>query len=227
VRTAAVIPARNEGETIGDVVAAAAASPLVDEIIVIDGRSEDGTGVAATASGARVLVADEDGKGEAMAAGVAATDAELICFLDGDLTGLRPYHVDRLVRTVASGSAAMACGLFDRGPLLNRIFLHLMPILTGERALRRDLFESLEAADFTGSRIEAALNSRAAELGLPVAAFVCTGMFHRVKEDMYPTRLQGFAAKSAMLLTAMWSYVRYWAARRIRGAFTRRPQRPA
>jgi glycosyltransferase involved in cell wall biosynthesis len=227
VRAAAVIPARNEAETVGDVVATAAASPLVDEIIVIDGQSDDGTAEAAAARGARVIVAEQDGKGEAMAAGVAATEADIICFLDGDLTGLRPYHVDRLVRTVASGSAGMACGLFDRGPLQNRIFLHLMPILTGERALRRDLFESLAPEDITGDRIEAALNSRAAELELPVAAFVCTGMFHRLKEEKFATPLQGFVAKMGMLATAVWSYVRYWGARRARGLLRKRRRPPA
>ncbi|HWH33038.1 MAG TPA: glycosyltransferase [Egibacteraceae bacterium] len=218
MKAAAVIAAWNEAPTIAEVVGAARASVLVDEVIVVDGRSTDGTAAGAEAAGARVLTQPEGGKGEAMAAGVAATDADVIVFLDGDLTGLRPHHVDRLVRTVTAGGAVMACGLFDRGPGMNRLFLHLLPILTGERALRRELFESLAAADLAGYRIEAALNARAGELGLPVAAFVCQGMWHRTKEEKFSTPAQGWIAKVRMLLVAMGSYAGYWARRRLRAS---------
>ena len=68
------------------------------------------------AHGAQVVAEPLTGKGEAMRAGVDATDAEVIVFLDADLVGLRPDHVDALVRAVRDG-AGMACGLFDRGPL--------------------------------------------------------------------------------------------------------------
>jgi glycosyltransferase involved in cell wall biosynthesis len=221
MQSAAVIPALNEGATVSAVVAAAAASPLVDEVIVADNRSSDDTREQALAAGARVVPVSSGGKGEAMAVGVAATDAEVIVFLDADLIGLRPYHVDRLVRTVTSGGAVMACGLFDRGPLLNSLFLHVLPILTGERALRRELFTSLDPRELTGFQVEAALNARASELGLPVAAFVCSGMWHRTKEEKFDTPLKGFLAKVRMLFTAVQSYVGYWLRRRVR-SWTRR-----
>ena len=93
------------------------------------------------------------GKGEAMRAGVAAVDrADVIVFLDADLVGLRPKHVDRLVRDVTGRGADMACGLFDRGPLANPIFLRHLPVLTGQRAVRRELFELLDDADVRGYR---------------------------------------------------------------------------
>jgi glycosyltransferase involved in cell wall biosynthesis len=208
-RAAAVIAALNEATTIAGVVRAAAASPLVDEVLVVDGHSADRTEEAAAAAGARVLTQDGD-KGEAMAAGVEATTADVVVFLDADLVGLRTHHVDRLVRTVTAGGAVMACGLFDRGRLLNLVFLHLLPILTGERALRRELFESLAPEEVAGYQVEAALNARAAELHLPVAAFVCRGMWHRTKEEKFATPFAGWRAKIEMLLTAMGSYAAYW-----------------
>lgn len=214
----AIVPVKDEGLTVADVVGAAQASVLVDEVLVVDGDSTDDTRERAAAAGARVLICSRRGKGEAMAAGVAATDADVIVFLDGDLTGLEAHHVDRLVRTVTAGSAVMACGLFDRGPLLNPVFLHLLPILTGERALHRELFESLHRADIAGYRIEAALNARAGDLGLPVAAFVCRGMWHRTKEEKYGRPVAGLVAKIRMLTTASTSYVGYWARGRLRSA---------
>ena len=138
-----------------------------------------------------------------MALGVRSTDAELVVFLDGDLTGLAPHHIDRLVRTVDAGGAIMCCGLFDRGPMLNLLFLHVLPILTGQRCMRRELFEALAPDDIRGYRIEAALNCRATEVGQPIAAFVSRGMFHRTKEEKYAAPLQGWLAKLSMLTTGL------------------------
>ena len=208
---AAVIPALNEEQTVADVVAAAQQARLVDEVIVVDNGSWDGTAGAAAAQGARVVTEPVRGKGEAMRAGVAATDADVIVFLDADLVGLRPEHVDALVEAVSAG-ASMACGLFDRGPLLNPLFVHALPALTGERALHRELFEAVTPDFVHGYRIEAALNSLATERGLPVAKFVCPGLWHRPKERKLGP-VHGFAAKVSMLLTAVSAYA-LW---RIRG----------
>lgn len=214
--SAAIVPALDEQGTVAGVVAAAAASPLVDEVIVVDGGSSDGTEQRASAAGARVVTHRPGGKGEAMAAGVRATSAGVIVFLDADLEGLRPDHVDRLVRSVTAGGAGMACGLFDRGRRWNWLFLHVGPILTGERAMRRELFESLRPADLAGWSVEAALNARAAELDLPVAAFVCDGLWHRQKEEKFATPWEGYLSKFRMLGVAYGSGVRYWCRARVR-----------
>jgi glycosyltransferase involved in cell wall biosynthesis len=228
VPVAAVIPAYNEAPTVGGVVEVARAAVLVDEVIVVDNASTDDTAARAAEAGARVVRCDERGKGQAMRAGVQATDAEVIVFLDADLIGLRPDHVDRLARHVLSGEAGMACGLFDRGRLLNPIFLHVLPILTGERALRREIFESLDEKDVRGYAVEAALNSFCEEFHNPVVAFVCDGMTHRPKEKKYPNPVAGFIAKILMLLTAFNEYIAFplrhrWRRYRRRGAAVERP----
>jgi glycosyltransferase involved in cell wall biosynthesis len=210
MRVAVIIPAHDEAGTVAEVVGVARASDLVDEVIVVDNRSSDGTADAAVRAGARVIRCDERGKGQAMRAGVAATDAAVICFLDADLLHLVPGHVDRLVAPVLDGSAGMTLGLFDRGPELNRIFLKALPRLTGQRAMRRSLFESLDLEDIKGYRVEAALNSRADELALPIDAFVCDGLWHRTKEEKDAAGpIAGTGKKVAMLATAMWSYASY------------------
>ncbi len=221
MRTAAVIPARNEAQTVGAVVRTALQARRVDEVIVVDNASDDGTAAAATHAGARVVACLDEGKGQAMAAGVAATDAEIVVFLDADLIGLWPWHVDRLVDTVIEGTAGMACGLFDRGPVLNPIFLKALPILTGQRALHRTIFEALDARDIKGYKVEAALNSLCAERDLLVEAFVCTGLWHRTKEEKFNTPAEGFARKVSMLAVASWGYLSYSLRRRSRQARSR------
>ena len=117
-RTAAVIPAWNEATTVGAVVYAALDARRVDDVVVVDNASTDATAAAAAAHGARVVREPRPGKGEALRAGVAAVaDADVVVFLDADLVGLRPGHIDDLVAAVRAGGAAMACGLFDRGPV--------------------------------------------------------------------------------------------------------------
>jgi glycosyltransferase involved in cell wall biosynthesis len=215
-RASAIIPAFNEEATVGRVVDVARTASLVDEVIVVDNGSHDRTSDVAEEHGANVLFHPEGGKGHAMAAGVAAAKNDVIVFLDADLTGLRPDHVDRLVGAVTIGRAGMSLGLFDRGPVQNKIFLRFLPKLTGERALRRELFESLDPRDIEGYKVEAALNSRAAELGVPVRAFVLDGMFHVTKEQKEETPVKGWAKKVGMLATAVGAYGSYWTVRRIR-----------
>ena len=97
-RVAVVLPARNEEATVGEIVAAiraelGGATPLVDEVIVVDSDSDDETAAVATESGARVVALDDvlpefaprPGKGEAMWRGVAATTADVVVFVDADL----------------------------------------------------------------------------------------------------------------------------------------------
>lgn len=209
MRVSVVIPARNEAATVGDVVLAAFGARTVDEVVVVDNSSVDATAAVARFAGATVVACADEGKGQALSAGVAATRGDVLVFLDADLVGLTSAHVERLAERVTEGSASMACGLFDRAPLLNRIFLHRLPILTGQRALLRELFEKLDDKDVRGYRVEAALNSLCADLDLVVHNFVCDGLFHRTKEQKSTSPLVGFLRKMAMLLTVVAGYAGY------------------
>ena len=217
-RTAAVIPSWNEASTVGAVVYAALDADLVDEVVVVDNASTDGTAAVAEAHGARVVHEPTPGKGQALRAGVAATQADLLVFLDADLVGLRPGHVDELVRSVRDGAADMACGLFDRGPVANPIFLEGLPVLTGQRALHRDLFELLAEDDVRGYRVEAALNSLVAHHELRRIDRVLPGLWHRTKEEKLANPLVGFVTKLLMLGSACWSYLRFAVGRGVAGA---------
>ncbi len=208
MRVAAVIPARNEATTVGTVVAAALRAGSVSDVVVVDNASTDATAAVASAAGARVVACHEKGKGQAMAVGVAAVDADVVVFLDADLLGLRPEHVDRLVLELED-DVAMAMGLFDRGAMQNAIFLNALPILTGQRSLRRELFALLDPEDYRGYKVEAALNALCRDLGMRTRAFVCDGLFHRPKEEKEDSAVVGFLKKQWMLLTAVWGSVSY------------------
>jgi glucosyl-3-phosphoglycerate synthase len=109
-RISLVIPARDEADTIGDIVGTLWRSlvkeaPLLDQLVVIDSDSTDRTASVAATAGAEVYRADEiapelgshRGKGEAMWKSLFVTDGDLIVFVDGDLTGWGPHFVTGLV----------------------------------------------------------------------------------------------------------------------------------
>src|SRR5690349_13432792 len=84
-----VIPALNESATIASVVRFAKRSPNVDEVIVVDDGSIDGTPELASRAGARVITSTLLGKGASMQDGLREANGELVVYLDGDLKGLR------------------------------------------------------------------------------------------------------------------------------------------
>jgi glucosyl-3-phosphoglycerate synthase len=105
-----VLPALDEEETVGAIVAAivpftAGPAPLVDELVVLDSGSTDRTVELAAAAGARVVRREEvlaefaplPGKGEVLWRSLAATSGDVVCFIDSDLVDFDAGFVPALV----------------------------------------------------------------------------------------------------------------------------------
>jgi glycosyltransferase involved in cell wall biosynthesis len=88
----------------------------VDEIIVVDNGSTDGTAEEAERAGARVVREPRAGYGRACAAGLAALapQSEVVCFLDGDGSDV-PSFMTRIVEPVTAGRADFVMGSRVRG----------------------------------------------------------------------------------------------------------------
>jgi len=106
------LPARECAATVETIVTALLelrAASVIDEVVVVDAASEDGTAELAARAGARVLQEAELmpehgavlGKGDAMWRALSALSGELVCFLDADTEGFSNHF---------------ACGLL--GPLV-------------------------------------------------------------------------------------------------------------
>ncbi|MGW2821486.1 glucosyl-3-phosphoglycerate synthase [Streptomyces sp. NPDC001443] len=105
-----VLPALNEEETVGDIVAVIRHDlmqqvPLVDEIVVVDSGSTDRTSAVAAAAGARVVHRDAilpripavPGKGEVLWRSLLVTGGDIVCFVDADLREFSSDFVSGIV----------------------------------------------------------------------------------------------------------------------------------
>lgn len=169
-----LIPAHDEAARIAGVLAAALDHPLIDEVIVIDDGSTDGTAGVAEVCGARVIrLAPNRGKSAALAAGLAAARARAgashVMMLDADLTGLRAADLTALIGPVWQGRADVSLSLRGNAPWVWRRIG--VDYITGERVLPLSLLAPCADALDTLPRfgLEVFLNERIRASGLAVA----------------------------------------------------------
>ena len=129
-RVSVVLPALDEEETVGAIVAAIVPltrgdAPLVDELVVVDSGSTDRTIAVATAAGARVVRRTDvvphlpplPGKGEVLWRSLAATTGDVIVFLDSDLVDFDPAFVPSLLGPILTLPGVGLVKGFYRRPL--------------------------------------------------------------------------------------------------------------
>jgi glycosyltransferase involved in cell wall biosynthesis len=183
---AAVIPTLNEAETIAGTIAAIPRD-VVDEIIVADSTSRDGTAAIAEAAGARVVSLAERGYGRACAAGAAAASArcDIILFLDGDGAD-RADLAGLLVAPIRDGTQDFVIGSRVRGErepgsmswhqvlagrfagwIISALYRVRYTDMCAFRAIRRDALARLDMREATyGWNIE--MQMKAARAGLRI-----------------------------------------------------------
>jgi glucosyl-3-phosphoglycerate synthase len=102
------LPARECAQTVGAIVTALCGlreAGAIDEVVVVDAASPDGTAAVAERAGARVLQESELlcthspvlGKGDAMWRATSALEGEIVCFLDADTEGFSAHFATGLL----------------------------------------------------------------------------------------------------------------------------------
>jgi glycosyltransferase involved in cell wall biosynthesis len=109
-----IIPVINEVESLGHVLEAVPRN-YVDEILVIDGGSRDGTVELAQEAGARVIHESRPGYSRACHTGLLAACGEIVVFLDGDGAD-DPAHLPELLAPICEGRADLVLGSRLAGP---------------------------------------------------------------------------------------------------------------
>ena len=182
-KASAIIPAYNEGARVVSVIRALERHPLVGEIIVVSDGSTDDTVARARRTRAKVIELTENvGKGEAMARGVAAAKHDVIAFFDADLIGLKPAMIDDMIRPVLEGGFDMFAIICDRKSEVFQAYVTEALVVSGMRALRKDLWNLVPAKDRQGFQVELALNYYALQNGRHIGSMIAKGLLQVVKE---------------------------------------------
>ena len=183
--TSVVIPAHNEEASL-PLVLRAIPGDCVDEVIVCDNGSTDGTAAVARAGGARVVHEPRMGYGRACLAALAALsdESEIVVFLDADFSD-HPEELPRLVDPILERKAELVIGSRTRGCrepgallpqarfgnlfacwLLRRLFGASFTDLGPFRAISRSALNRIDMRDPTfGWTVE--MQAKAAALGIP------------------------------------------------------------
>jgi len=210
-----LIPTYNEAATIGSVVESFVDEGF-DDVLVIDGGSEDDTREIAEDAGARVVTQTGDGKGQAVREAIHDhVEREVVLMLDGDGTYpaadaeamLEPIFEGEADHVIGNRFSDMESGAMSRlnrvgNGLINRAFIvvhgtNLVDILSGYRAFTTETARRMELSE-DGFGIETEMAVECVRQGVDTEVVPIT---YRARPAGSDTNLSPFRDGGVILLT--------------------------
>lgn len=161
-------------------------SELVDEIVVVNDGSTDKTRKTVEDCGVDVNLLNlhkNTGKSNALARGIEIAGHSTLIFVDADLLGLKPEHVDKMLSTYGNGNWDMVIGVFHKGRLNTDLSQKISPHLSGQRVLSVELWNQLDKTQAEEFGVEMALTKLSLKKNLETTKVKLTGVTHVMKEE--------------------------------------------
>ncbi len=211
----AVVPAYNEEDRIASVLETLCRVELIKDIIVVDDGSTDGTGEVVSRFDRVFYLRNRinRGKGFSLERGVKASQGDVIFFCDADLDGLEPKIVEEIIAPVLREEFDMFVGAREyKDNIFTKTFVFLetkwgIYPTTGQRALRKELWEKLPERYKKSYRAEVGLNylARRSARGLGLKKFY----YRHIKKERKLGILKGLYTKSKMYADVMAASLRF------------------
>lgn len=191
-RVVALVPARDEEDTVAQTVEALRRLPLEDVVVVDDGSSDATSAVALTAGATVLRIRGHAGKGGAMEGALdRLPPADVWLFADADL-GSSAEGLSMLLDVVVSGRADMAVAMFPpqagggmgmvrrASAAMIRLLSHYRPEapLSGQRAVTASCLAAVRPLA-GGFGVETAMTIDAIRGGFQVVEIPVPGLAHR------------------------------------------------
>lgn len=198
MKISAVIPAYNEAGRIHQVLNVLKRMDIINEIIVVsDGSTDDTAAIARQFTNHVIELADNIGKGGAIAKGIAYCDAEIVLLLDADLVGLTEQHIYNLLEPVLKDEADTTIGIFRSGRFHTDAAQKITPFLSGQRAVKYEIAKRVLRFDITKYGFELAFTKYLRKENLRVKKVFLYDVTHVIKEEKLGI-IKGFASRLKM-----------------------------
>ena len=157
VTISVIVPVYNEEQTVSEVVSNLLSNPYFYEVICVNDGSTDESLRELEKFRDRIKLisfTENQGKGQALAAGIERAKGDLVVFIDADLTNLSEFHIEALLSPILKGEADAVLGYAKRGEMPN-----LAAHLTGQRVYyKEDLLPFLDQIARSRFGVEVLLN---------------------------------------------------------------------
>jgi glycosyltransferase involved in cell wall biosynthesis len=222
-----IISALNEEEYLPLVLDVVCSVGWLSEIVVVNDGSIDNTLAIANEyvkGDPRLVVINHEenrGKARAMLAGVQSLqgDVDIVMFLDADIIGLKPHHLEKLYHPVRTWQSHMTVALFQHGHWRTDLAHRLTPNLSGQRCFRRDAAERMLAPLVnSGYGVEIGLTFFARYQKWRIQYVKWEGVTHSMKEDKRGI-WHGLKVRSVMYHQVLTTYAKTWWQTRWEGGF--------
>lgn len=160
MKISCIIPAYNEEERVEIVIRAIVGHELVDEVIVVNDASTDGTNnILEKEIGIKLITHEKNqGKSVAVMHGLQQASNDIVMLIDADLVGLDQQSIRDLILPVMEDQADMTMSLRKNSLGIYK-FLGL-DFVSGERVFNKNIIGNLEKlGELSGYELEVFLNN--------------------------------------------------------------------
>lgn len=212
MKTTAILPIFNEEKTVAKVLTVLLGSLQLNEVVVVDDASTDNSlnVIKSFQSDKLKIIHLEKNLGKSGAVKKAAKNlqTDILFFCDGDLHNFTNQHIDQLLEPLKNGEYLMTAGIRDRGIMHNTFVKKFGPLITGERAMPKKIFEEIANHPLIKDyAMEFVLNNYCAKNSIPIKRMILKGVKQTNKPYKYSNKLKGvmLLIKQTAALIIVWA----------------------